>query len=127
MFFWVDVLTFAIGVKFLLDRRGRIVLCDRSLVDEAIQLAYLGFCSGRGLLCRLRVCPGVTRALYLSVSPETAYARKPEYPIQHFRKKAHFYNLSRKTNNVICLSWAGLTETHEQIRAELRALLKKKT
>lgn len=125
MFFWVDVLTFSIGVKVLLDRRSRIILCDRSPVDEAIQLAYLRFCSGRGLLCRLRACPGVTRAFYLPVSPETAYKRKPEYPIQHFRRKARLYTLPGKTGNLVRLSCAGPAETHEQIRGELAALLQK--
>jgi thymidylate kinase len=124
LFFWVDVLNFSFKIKFLLDRRDRVVLCDRSLVDEAIQLTYLGFCSTRGLLCRLWACPSVTRGFYLSASPEAAHARKPEYPMEHFRKKAQLYGLATKTGNFTPCASSGLAETHASIKAELLGLLK---
>lgn len=122
--FWAEVLSFSFRVKLLLDRRDRVVLCDRSLVDEAVQLAYLNFCSTRGLLCRLWACPSVTRGFYLSVSPEAAHARKPEYPMEHFRKKAQLYGLATKTGNFTPCASSGLAETHASIKAELLALLK---
>lgn len=124
LFFWADVLYFSLRVKFLLDRRDRVVLCDRSLVDEAVQLAYLNFCSTRGLLCRLWASPSVNRALYLSVSPEAAHTRKPEYPMEHFRKKAQLYRLAAKTGDLAPLPASGLSETQAAIKAQMLTLFK---
>jgi len=124
VFFWIDIITFSVWVKLILDRRGRIVLCDRSLFDEAIQLAYLDFSSVDGLVRRLRKCPAVDCAFYLLVSPETAYARKPEYPSNHYSKKNRLYVLAEQVVPFVALSEGDTAEVHRDVVGRLAGLLR---
>ena len=125
VFFWLDVGIFSVWVKLLLDRRNRVIICDRSLVDEAVQLAYLGFCCVKGFTRRLKVCPSVTQAFFLSVPPEMAYARNPEYPIEHFRKKESFYELCRQTSALVAIPPGTPEDVHECIIGHVMALIEK--
>jgi hypothetical protein len=125
-FFWVDLVIFSVSVRLLLNRPNRVIVCDRSLLDELVQLAYLDFCSTSSFLRRLRVCPAVHCAFLLWVPPPVAYARKPEYPLEHFQKKEHFYSLARETIALLTLDSADLGQTHECIVGSVGALLQDK-
>jgi thymidylate kinase len=125
MAFWIDVLVFTAWVKLLLNRSKRVIICDRSLFDEAVQLKYLDFCSTRGFVRRLKACPAVNQAFFLSVPADIAYARKPEYPPEHFRKKEQLY---RQCNDVVVpfiLEPDSPLQVHERITQRLTVLLRK--
>jgi hypothetical protein len=125
-FFWIDRLTFAVWVKLLGDRADTVVLCDRSLLDEAVQLAYLGFCSGTEFARRVRLVPAVAHAFYVSVPADTAYERNPEYPREHFVLKETLYTLLREMVPLTVIQTADATQMHknivEMIRSDVESL-----
>lgn len=127
MFFWIDRWIFHIWVHCLLDKPQRLVLCDRSLVDEVVQLAYLNFCSEKELLRRLKLCPVVGQAFFLSVSPYVAYTRKPEYPQEHYTKKEHFYTMSKNIAALLTLEQDSPEQVHQYIRHSILVLLQVKS
>jgi hypothetical protein len=123
LFFWIDVLAFCVWVRLFLDRRRRVIICDRSLLDEAVQLAYLGFCGEGAFTRRLRSIPRVARSFLLAVPPGTAYERNPEYPMEHFAMKDRFYGLATEITSLTPLPVGNPDEVHESIVRNVAPLL----
>ncbi|MGI8633145.1 MAG: dTMP kinase [Solirubrobacterales bacterium] len=105
---WLAVLGVANGVSQRRAtrahvRRGRLVICDRWTLDSSAHLRY-----AYGPDSRMRVPVALIRAIsprplrswLLDISPETAYARKGEYPLEEFRRQANLYREQADTLGV---------------------------
>lgn len=75
--------------------RGRVVICDRYVLDSLVQLRYqYGGGHSVGIQCRLvrLLSPRPDRAFFLDVSPETASGRKADYSEEENLLRARLYD-----------------------------------
>jgi len=100
-------------------RRGRVVICDRYVLDALVQLRY-AYGTGRGtrpLDALLRVIPPRPQLSYLlDVPPEIATARKPEYDVDQNTERAQIYRKLAHEHGAI---WIDSTLPPEEICAQI--------
>ena len=112
--FWVDLIIFYLWVKIQKGKRT-IILCDRSPLDELVQLTYLGFYLKKNFKNILKRLPPVDVPILLCVNPQEAYRRKPEYPLEHFVKKAELYSLATRVMPLYVIEGAKIEDVAPQI------------
>ena len=100
-------------------RRGRVVICDRYVLDALVQLRY-AYGTGRGtrpLDALLRAIPPRPQLSYLlDVPPELATARKPEYEVEQNTERAHIYRELAPEHGAV---WIDSTLAPEEICAQI--------
>jgi len=98
-FGWTSLVAFSNGVAHMRATRphltrGRVIICDRYILDSKVQLRYDYGESGRFAfqmaLIRL-LSPQPDRAFLLQVSPQTASERKADYELSQNIRRARLY------------------------------------
>jgi thymidylate kinase len=109
--------------------RGRVVICDRYLLDSFVQLRDRYGSDRRWRLHRLLLrvlSPRPLRAYFLDLDPDLAYGRRADYSLDRTRRRAGFYRAEHAALGVrrldatrppaeLCAEiaddvWAALTE-----------------
>jgi thymidylate kinase len=100
-------------------RRGRVVICDRYLLDSKVALRYgygeerrFGFQSA---ILRV-VSPAADRAFLLAVSAETASRRKTDYELGQNVRRARLYDQEAARLDV---RWIDGERPQDEVQAEL--------
>ncbi|MFZ0806234.1 MAG: thymidylate kinase [Candidatus Sulfotelmatobacter sp.] len=122
-FYLADALSLAGRIAHLRSRSDDdVVIFDRFLYDELANLPLTrrwarGFAS---LL--IRVLPKIDLAFVVDAQPDTAHARKPEYPLEFVRRNRQAYLAVCEIAGDICVVEAGSTdEMQSAIRAQVLA------
>jgi len=111
----LDVLFVICRLNWLSRVKGQLVICDRHLLDIAVQMRYLGLCGDWLYRLLLRWLPLADVPVYLFLSAEDAFARKPEYPLEHFQSKYNLYQEWAQARDLILIASAGFERSQAAI------------
>lgn len=113
-----DLLIFFIYTRVWVSRRVEFIVCDRYFFDFLVHLQYLKMCGKTYSSLYLHLIPPTLASFFMDVSPETAFARKPEHPENLYVEKGRLYQTVSRMK--------GLTPIyHEDINA-CQSLIEKK-
>ncbi|MGH9495339.1 MAG: dTMP kinase [Candidatus Sulfotelmatobacter sp.] len=101
-----------------------VVIFDRYIYDQIVNIdSHLS--STRAYSCfLLKYTPRPDMAFILDASPDAAFARKPEYPLEFvYRNRQSFLDLHKLDRNLVILSAGNIEETQKQIQEHLRRQL----
>lgn len=119
-----DAINLALTVRRLRKSEIDVVIFDRYIYDE---LANLPLQSGlaRGFVrVILSLVPKPDLAYVIDAEPETAWARKPEYPLEFvFRNREAYVTLARLAGTVTVIEPGSVENTAARIRKEVMQTL----
>lgn len=115
--FPIDLAMFRLWVGVIQRKRATVVICDRSPLDELVQLTYLGFYHEARFVACLRQIPRVDIAVLLSASPREAHNRNPEYPLEHFVRKAKLYSEATRVMPLNVVKGTTVEDVFQQVKA----------
>lgn len=99
----------------------QLVICDRHLLDVVVQMRYLGLCGDWLYYTLLRILPLADVPIYLKLSAQQAYARKPEYPLSHFESKCRLYQEWVRARDMIEVSSVTFEQSQSDIERAICA------
>ncbi len=118
----------AISLRFLIARARRhkpdVIVLDRYIYDELANLPISRGFSRTFARLISRIAPKPDVALLLDVDPESAVARKPEYPLDFVREaRSTYLELARLLGNMTVIPPLSLNETRQQVRDAVAAVV----
>ncbi|OGK95270.1 MAG: hypothetical protein A2X36_02410 [Elusimicrobia bacterium GWA2_69_24] len=87
----LDVVAFACRSLYERRVRGRVLVVDRYFYDSLADLASDGRLAWLYIAVVLRLVPRPAAPVFVDVTPETAYARKQEYPVDYMHWRRGVY------------------------------------
>jgi len=110
-----DVINLRRIVRQARSRNNGVVIFDRYIYDQLAALPMHSWWARSFARVLLRVAPKTDLSYVLDADPETARARKPEYPIDFMRQYRSSYLELRRLANLKLISPGSVDEVHEKI------------
>ncbi len=119
-----DAINLALTVRRLRKSEVDVVIFDRYIYDELANLPLQSGLARTFARLILSLVPKPDAAYVVDAEPETAWARKPEYPLEFvFRNRKAYVTLARLAGTVTVIEPGSVQNTAARIRKELMQTL----
>ena len=116
VFYILDAIHLRVVFARLRRKAFDFIIADRCCYDQLVHIRRTGWLSGLFLRAMAWLAPAPDVALLLDASPDLAFARKPEYPLDFMREYRNAYlQLSASIPQLIILPPDSIEGTREQI------------
>ena len=119
----MDALNLARAVRNARKSALDVVIFERYIYDELANLPLTNSVTQAFIRLVLKLVPQPDVAYLIDADPDTAYARKPEYPLEFVRKNREAYlNMARLTGHITVIAPGSV----EQMQARVRTIFLQK-
>jgi thymidylate kinase len=119
----MDVLRLRLLLASQRIRNSDVVIFDRYIYDQIANIYSRAFAARIYCQILLKHTPSPDLAFILDTSPNAAFARKPEYPLEFMhRNRQNFLRLREFVPQLITISDAGVDDVRREIQAHIRQL-----
>jgi len=116
VFYILDAIHLRVVFARLRRKAFDFIIADRCCYDQLVHIRRTGWLSGLFLRAMAWLAPAPDVALLLDASPDLAFARKPEYPLDFMREYRNAYlQLRASIPQLIILPPDSIEGTREQI------------